>query len=194
MKLSWGLHKPDRPIVNDLVTRIRLKISDTSYNKFSDSEILFAMNDGIELLFQALANNFSTVVQKVKEYTLTTGAALLPDDFYTLESLDECDELQPTKLYRPCRRYRGRGIAHIEGQYIFGRGHIRMVYNYKPHEVTRVDDSLDIPYALVTDLVNITANLATMNIDAARLRASEAGARMSQRREYSTVPPRIAFP
>lgn len=155
--------------------------------------MLVAVNEGVSLLWKALAANFSSITRRVKGYTLT-GNDLLPDDFDTLVELVCMDNVFTALDPIAGKRYGYQGAPHIEGQWIFGKGNVKMTYNYLPREVSRMDDFLDIPFQVISDIVSIASNLVTANIDGAYQRAGEAGRRLSQNREFAGIPDMVAFP
>jgi hypothetical protein len=96
-----------------MVTKIRLRVSDMQGAKYSDYEVLSALNDARSMLWIALAESFSTVPRRRVRLTLEGGRALLPEDFYSLAE-------------RPC------GVE-IEGFHVVGnRDEVELVYNGLP--------------------------------------------------------------
>jgi hypothetical protein len=185
-----------------VLTKVRIKVSDTTYNKFSDDELMYALNEATLLLWRHLSANYSTLTRKVKGYTFPedhVDAALLPEDFHTLVSLsNRNDGKRSTHTVNPQIFDIGPGNAYrwnptIEGEHILGIGPVQLIYNYSPREVSLIEDVIDVPDALIPDIVAITSNVATQNMDAARQRAAEAGVTFSQFREYTTPPMRRAF-
>jgi hypothetical protein len=73
-----GVHAPA------MITKIRLRVGDMQGTKFSDYEVVSALNDARTMLWIALAENFSSIPRRRVNLTLTDGRALLPEDFYSL--------------------------------------------------------------------------------------------------------------
>jgi hypothetical protein len=174
MAYKWGLDNERRVNVQEVVGRIRLKVSDSLVNKYSDTEIIGAINEGVELLWQSLSRHFSSLTHKLKEYDLVKGSALLPADFTAVEEI--------------C------GNAMISGEHILGTGPVRLVYAYTPRYVTLLEDIVDVPITLIPDVVAIASNVVTNNASAARARADIAAERVSQRREYGPIPAIVGWP
>jgi hypothetical protein len=182
MAFRWNIPGANKLTGQDIIARVRMKVSDSLVNKYSDHEILMSLNEGIDYLWQALAKHYSTITHKVREYTLASERPqLLPDDYNTLVSVKRKDG-------GDCKH------VHIAGLYIFGEGWVRLTYGYYPRDVSLPGDTIDIPTALIHDLVAIVSNILTTNIDGALRRADEAAKRVSQFREYGPIPQLEAFP
>jgi hypothetical protein len=191
MAAKWGLQGHQKLTGSEIIAQVRMKVSDSMVNKFSDHEILNSLNEGIYYLWRALASHYSTLTHKIKEYDLKGTGALLPDDYQALVSLDQLGRAG-LMAFDPVNNAYDK--PSIQGMYIFGRGHVRMVYVYHPKDINRADDVIDVPMALMHDLVAITANLVTNQADRAISRADETAKRVSQTREIGPVPAMVAFP
>jgi hypothetical protein len=161
--------------------------------------MLYALNEAVSLLWRQLNLNYSSLTRKTQGYDFSeTHSALLPEDFVSVVSLEllgvtsteqhpiTLPEAKPGSLYTVNPR--------IEGEHILGWGQVKMVYNYQPREVTLLEDVIDVPDSLIYDLVAITANVVTQQMDAARQRADEAARATSQTREYAGPRHRRGFP
>jgi hypothetical protein len=175
--MRWSLEEPERLKANDVIIKIRHKVSDTLINKYSEYELLMAINEAIDIFWQALSDQYSTVTQRVKAYDLSSGQALLPSDFYSLAEIQY-----------------GCVPARIKGDHIFGSGEVVLVYNYKPREITLSEDVVDVPITLISDLVKIAAQVVAGNTAAAVGQAEESAKRISQKREVSRIPDMECFP
>jgi hypothetical protein len=191
MAAKWGVKNANKLFGRDILERVRLKLSDTLVNKFSDEEILSAINEGIDYLWRALSSHFSTLTHKTIEYTLTEGSALLPDDFQSVVRIIQLDQKTLPKYDFPGNLYVN---THISGTHIFGEGWVRMEYNYYPRPITLVTDIVDIPMSLTYDLVNIVQAVVIGNPDLAQQRSADTAKRVSQFREFGNIEPLIAFP
>jgi hypothetical protein len=200
-----GVHAPA------MVTKIRLRVGDLQKTKYSDYEVLSALNDARSMLWIALAENFSTVPRRRIQITLTDGEALLPEDYYSL-------------VEKPC------GVE-IEGFHVTrehpanaseGEDVITLVYNGLPlpsedldyivpgtplFEVRAIENGAEIiyngysfpaeedgsymfttPLSLVMDVVEIAAYVLAGNNGAAAETAQTSARRVSQKREWGAIP------
>jgi hypothetical protein len=73
-----GVHAPE------MVTKIRLRVGDMQETKYSDYEVLAALNNARTMLWTALADSFSSIPRRWIEMVLVDGRALLPEDYYSL--------------------------------------------------------------------------------------------------------------
>lgn len=197
METTWNLPAPDRLSAQDVLIKLRFKLSDTTVNKYSEQELLVALNEGMLMLWKELEKNYSSLTHKIVGYDLILGhGQLLPKDFSSLVkiqgTMQELRDINPG-IFDTAPGNRER-FPRIYGEHIVGEGSIRMVYNYVPFEVTLAEDTVDVPIGLVNDLVAITANIVTQNMDMARQRAAEAGQKTSQYREFARPPRKVAFP
>jgi hypothetical protein len=191
-------------MAGEVLSKVRFKLSDTTISKYSDTELLYALNEGVHILWQQLNLNYSSLTRRVQGYDLNARnvmSALLPEDFDSLVSLEHIGDTTAKELTVDdiLRRNHYAGSAYhanprIEGEHIVGFGNIRLVYNYIPREVTMLNDVIDVPDQLIPDIVAVTANIASQQMDAARQRADEAARRTSQNREYTNPPQRRCFP
>jgi hypothetical protein len=196
-ELNWSMPTPNRLKAQEVVTKLRFKLADTTINKYSDTELLIALNEGIELLWQALEANYSSLTRKVAGYDLIDGhGQLLPEDYSSLVSIT--GDIPTLRGINPSifdtRPGNAERFVRIEGEYIVGCGKVRLTYNYTPKDVTLIDEPVDVPQSLVADLVAITSNIVTQNMEGARERASAAGTRTSEFREFGAIPRKRAFP
>jgi hypothetical protein len=193
MAMKWGVPEPDKFYGKEIIEKVRMKVSDSLVNKFSDHEILVALNEGVDILWRALTRHFSTLTHKIVEYTLYGDGQLLPPDFYSLVRLECPGGVEPqNKRYDPIR---GTWMQpHIEGTYLFGSGWVRMIYNYYPKDITLPDEIVEVPNSLIHDVVAIVSNIVSNNMGAAQSRAEETALRVSQNREIGPVPDMVAFP
>jgi hypothetical protein len=193
--------QPNRQTAQKVLSKIRFKLNDTTINKYSNTELMIAMNEAIHLLWQALAANYSSITHKIQGYSLQAGiGALLPEDFNSVVELVDLSAtaMKPGQIdvrifnRAPGNRYTWQ--PRIEGDYVFGDGEVKLVYNYIPREVTLLEDSVDVPKQLIPDVVAVTANIVSQNMDAARQRVDECAKKVSQFREYAKIPDKVAFP
>lgn len=154
-----------------VLTKIRLRLADMQKVKYADYELLSAMNDARSMLWIAFAENFSSIPQKTIELTLTDGVGPLPDDYYSLVSLTG-------------------GVVDgmtVVGMTVVGGDTANLVYNSVPMPV-ETDGDFDFPLSFMLDLVEIASAIVQGNTDAAVQIAMTSAKRVSQKREYSSIP------
>lgn len=191
-----GVHAPA------MVTKIRLRVSDMQGTKYSDYEVLSALNDARTMLWIALAENFSSIPRRRVTLTLTGGRALLPEDYYSL-------------VEKP-------RDAEIEGFSVAGTGEtVTLVYNALPlpsedldyitpgtplFEVRPEEGGADMTYngysfpaeedgtymfttplPLALDVVETAAYILAGNLDGAAAVAKSTAARVTQKRERARI-------
>ena len=201
-----GVHAPA------MVTKIRLRVGDMQGTKYSDYEVVSALNDARTMLWIALAENFSSIPRRRVTLTLTDGQALLPEDFYSL-------------VEEPCgAEICGFHVARRRG----GDGEIELYYNGLPlpsedldyivpktplFEVRQLEDGAMIiyngysfpaeedgsymfttPLSLVMDVVEIAAYVLNGNSAGAAAVAKSTASRVSQKREHARIPNARPFP
>lgn|GEM_PF-3686513 len=152
-----------------LIMRLRLRTGDMQAVKFSDYELLAALNDARMMLWMALAERHSTIPRKRALLTMKHGAALLPDDYYTLVEISE-------------------GARIVGSQAVSDALSVELVYNAVPKEAKGEGESVCIPAALVIEAVEIAAAVVSGDVDAAARTAMSAAERVSQKREYARIP------
>jgi hypothetical protein len=204
-----GVHAPA------MVTKIRLRVSDLQGTKYSDYEVLSALNDARTMLWIAMAENFSTIPRRRVQLTLTDGQALLPEDYYSLAEKPCGVEIEGFHAVRTRPDGRTAGA---------GEDVITLIYNGLPlpsedldyivpgtplFEVHAIDDGdgaeivyngysfpaeedgsymFTTPLSLVMDVVEIAAYVLAGNNAAAAETAQNSARRVSQKREWGAVP------
>jgi hypothetical protein len=106
-----GVHAPE------MVEKIRIRAGDKTRTRWSDYEILSALNDARVMLWIALAESFSSIPRRRVELVLSDGRAPLPEDFYSLvEDLPRGVEVQGFHVARtrPARIPEGEDIVTLE--------------------------------------------------------------------------------
>lgn len=156
-----------------VATKIRLRVGDMQKTRFSDYEILSALNDAMSMLWVALAENFSRIPQKTVNIVMTDGKAPLPEDYYSLVKKPAGAEI------------RGMEITGAEGE---------LVYNAVPIPALDMADDIRLPLSLLLDCVEVAGAIATGRTDEAASIAGTAARRISQKREISEIPDRVPFP
>lgn len=154
-----------------LVNRVRLRIGDTQGTRFSDYELLAAVNNAIKMLWIALAEHYSTIPRNRVTLKIKDGSAALPADYYSLVELTGKD-------------------ARIEGFKVYCEEEdtVDLTYNYTPKPVESETSSITLPYSLTLDAVEIAATIAGGNIESAASLADTTATRIAQKREYARLP------
>jgi hypothetical protein len=207
-----GVHAPA------MVTKIRLRASDMQGTKYSDYEILSALNDARTMLWIALAENFSTIPRRRVQLTLTDGEALLPEDFYSLVEEPRGAEICGFHVVRTrganppegaedviTLEYNGLPLPSEDLDYIVPgtplfevwaiENGARIIYN--GYSFPAEEDGsymFTTPLSLVTDVVEIAAYILAGNSDGAAAAAKNAARRVSQKRERAGVQDGRPFP
>jgi hypothetical protein len=176
--------------VSGLMTKVRLRVSDMQRTRYSDYQILSALNDAMKMLWIALAEHFSSIPRVTRKISLIFGTAALPENYYSLVSISDG--------------------ARVDGFVIRGAGSdtVTLVYNAIPPELTleagdiafsdddiacEDTDPLVPGYALLSpavalDMTEITAAIIRDDMDGAAAVAKSSAYRISQQREYAGIP------
>lgn len=153
--------------VSRLIRKIRLKAVDFDEIKYSDYQIINAINDVIEYLNMSYALRNSDFLEKIKEYDLTDeqlkNGVSLPYDFVTLVSVNEGSKcgrpmnVVPSHLEPKFETYK------IVGNKIYsGVPKFKVMYRKKLEEVETATDEIDLP-AVFESLVRNFAFAALTN-------------------------------
>lgn len=161
-----------------LIVKIRLRLGDMQATQYSDYELLAALSEARQMLWLALAENFSTIPQRTETLALVAGAALLPDDFYSLVCL-------PPPAYVDGDMVRDEKNPTAE---------VSLVYNAIPPAVAGIDDDVSFAGSLLMDMTEISYHVAKGEMDAAQGVALSSARRVSQKREMAAIPDTRPFP
>ena len=159
--------------VKIVLNKVRLKLNDMQMTKFSEYELLYAFNDARQMLWIALAENFSSFPRKSVELVAVDGVAPLPADYYTLVDLSS-------------------GV--IVGDHVEDGDGATLVYNCVPLPILDATESAEFPASLYLDIVALSALIAQGDTSAAVTTATESARRISQKREISRIPDTVHFP
>jgi hypothetical protein len=167
--MRWGESGILHVKAGDLLTRVRLRLRDMQKKNFSDYELMIALNDAVQMLWIALAENFSTVPVTKTILPVVGGSAPLPRDFYSLVSLQKG--------------------AVVNGFFVESdESGVEIEYNRLPSPAINAGDALEIPVSMILDTVEITAALLTEGTAGAVNVAMSSAQRISEKREYSAIP------
>jgi hypothetical protein len=202
-----------------MVTKIRLRVGDMQGTKYSDYEVLSALNDARTMLWIALAENFSSIPRRRVELTMVDGQALLPEDFYSLVEEPRGAEICGAYMMRICPaglpediedvvtlEYNGLPAPSEDMDYIVPAGKppievraieggAEIIFNRFPFPAAEEGSyTFTTPLALVPDVVEISAYVLAGNTDGAVAVAKSTARRVSQKREYAHIPGGRPFP
>jgi hypothetical protein len=191
-----GVHAPA------MTAKIRLRVSDMQRVKYSDYEVLSALNDARTMLWIALAENFSTIPRRRVRLTLTDGRALLPEDFYSLVEEPRGAEICGFHVVRKgggniiTLEYNGLPLPSEDLDYITpgtplfevrsDAGGATLIYN--GYSFPAEEDGtymFTTPLSLVMDVVEIAAHVLAGDNASAAQTAQASARRVSQKREYA---------
>lgn len=159
--------------VHKAIQKVRLKLNDMQSTKYSDYEVLSALNDGRTMLHIALSEHFSRIGQRTVEITAVDGVAQLPDDYYTLVDI---------------------GGGYIVGNEIVGVGDTATITYHSVPKHLMEKDNMDIPASLFVDLVEVAKFIVQGDMSSAVSTLQATAKRVSQKREYAAIPDKVHFP
>jgi hypothetical protein len=179
--------------VKELLTKLRLRISDMQKTKFSDYELFSALNDAMLMLWITLAENFSSIPRRKVKLTLVNGAASLPRNYYSLVWIS------PGAIVDGFSVKGEGGTAELEYNSCAPRLVTTEDIAYSDTDIAFLDDDPLVPIAPVLkavslDLVEIAAAITQGQTEAAAQIAKSTAARLSQKREYAAIPDTRPFP
>lgn len=160
--------------VGDLITKIRLRAGDMQGVRYSDYEMLAALNEARAMLWIALGIYFSTIPRRTVVLELTDGLAPLPEDYYSLAGISE--------------------NAAVEGGMVRGEGEsAELSYNCVPAPAEGLGDDIELPRSIEIDVAEIAARAVAGDMNSAAQIAEASARRISQTREYARIPDRRPF-
>lgn len=192
-----GAHAPA------MVTKIRLRVSDMQGTKFSDYEILSALNDARTMLWIALAECFSTIPRRRVTLTLTDGRATLPEDYYSLVEKPRDVEIEGFLVVGKQGEaeivYNGLPLPSEDLGYIVpgtplfevratDGGGAEIIYN--GYSFPAEEDGsymFTTPLPFVMDVVEIAAYILTGKNDSAVQVARNTASRVTRKREHARI-------
>lgn len=174
----------------DLYALTRLRAADMQRTKYSDYQVLAAVNGAVRLLTDALVAVWSPVLVRTTVLTTAAGAALLPEDFISLVKAAGADgEVLSEENENPLPR---AGQYRLEGQRLLSpEKTVLLSYRARPGEIAAVEsDSVDLPADFLPGLTKMAADLLAGSGEAAStLAASEAVRSKQWSRNVPQLPP-----
>lgn len=129
----------------ELIQRVRFAVKDNNRAVFSDWQMLVALNEALDIMYQELATFSNTVFVKTENIMLVCGHGLLPDDFLAVHEVYCGAELlhHVNKSEVPCDNE-----YFIDGDEIYAnKGYVTLEYKPCSPELTLEDleDDLEVP-------------------------------------------------
>ena len=199
-----GLHAPE------MMVKIRLRVADMQKTRYSDYEVLSALNDARTMLWIALAENFSSIPRKRADLTLDEeGKARLPGDYYSLVGISPGARVDGFFITGApgdtvCLEYNGLPLPSGDLGYVSRDVPLfeftdtpdgaTLVYSgdYFPNEED--GDLNTTPFSLALDIVEMAASILGGAVDAAAQIAKNTAARVTRKREHARFKDRRPIP
>lgn len=135
--------------VSKLIRKIRLKAMDFDEIKYSDYQIINAINDVIEYLNASYALRNSDFLEKVKEYHLTSEqmqkGATLPYDFVTLVGMNDLQCDRPLTVVPSTETPKFDEYKIVGNKIYSGVTDFVVTYRKRLEEVESANDEIDLP-------------------------------------------------
>lgn len=153
------------PVIN-LVKSLRFALRDMQGVKYSDYELIEAVNQAVSLLYGQLAEKYVYATLKKKIISVgNTGQINLPSDFVRLHQVGIGEEgvLIPTTrmpVVEGAYRIIGDTLYAVEGVY-------SLEYYYTPERVSSLADSVDAPLSMSPYIEQISLAIFGNNLEKA---------------------------
>lgn len=135
--------------VSKLIRKIRLKAMDFDEIKYSDYQIINAINDVIEYLNASYALRNSDFLEKAKEYHLTSEqmqkGVTLPYDFMTLVGLNDLQCGRPLAVVPSTETPKFDEYKIVGSKIYSGVPDFTITYRKKIEEIETEKDEIDLP-------------------------------------------------
>jgi hypothetical protein len=199
-----GFHAPA------MITKIRLRVSDMQKTRYSDYEVLSALNDARTMLWIALAESFSSLPRKKAELTLDAdGRAPLPADYYSLVRISPGARVEGFFAagaggLTVSLEYNGLPLPSGDLNYVSPASPLFelketpegaiLIYNGGAPPGEEDDGDRTTPFSMSLDIVEIAAAILSGNVDSAAGIAASTARRVSGKREYAAIENLRPFP
>lgn len=151
--------------VSKLIRKIRLKAVDFDEIKYTDYQIINAINDVIEYLNASYALRNSDFLEKTKEYHLDIAelnkGVSLPYDFVTLVSVNDCQNGKPLRVVPSSKFPVFDEYKIIGSKIISGLPDFVMTYRKKIEEIETEKDEIDLPAVFESLIRNFAFSVLT---------------------------------
>lgn len=181
-----------------LVRKIRFKQKDLDEIKYSDYEIVQAINEALSYLNQSMALGNSEYLEKDKEYTIDgaeyTKGISLPYDFMTLISITRIKDgykLHPVAVGREP----GYGEYKIFANKLYCKDKaIKVAYRAVLMDVENTNEDIALPAFMSDGLVNLSVMVMNNQSTTVLTEATEALIKnITPLRKYANARPRMPF-
>ena len=156
----------------EVVRLMRHQLNDFDETKFSDYDVLQALNQTLRQLSVSLANKGAQVLEVFEDYDeaemsedpeavvdFTNGGVKLPDDCASIISVQELahgEKLKPATSRLQLAEH-GYRMYYVAGDHIFTKvDAFRLNYYRALTELTSLDETIDLPRIFLDPLVKIT--------------------------------------
>ena len=156
--------------VSKLIRKIRLKAMDFDEIKYTDYQIINAINDVIEYINMSYALQNSDFLEKAKEYHLSSDelnkGVKLPYDFLTLVGVNAYEKGMPMRVVVATKMPVFDEYKIVGGKIISGLPDFVITYRKKIEEVETANDEIDLPAVFEPLLRNFAFSALTDGNDA----------------------------
>lgn len=142
---------------------------DSGHTKWSDYELLAALDTALHLLELECDEYFSPLLVKTKELELTDDEVLVPEDFRSIITLQDGDGRKLVSNYEDGP---GAGEYRFENNKLISpESPVTLTYRYTLPDLRGINDTIDLPGSLDTALARMTSLILSGSIDAAEAQA-----------------------
>lgn len=135
--------------VSKLIRKIRLKAVDFDEIKYTDYQIINAINDVIDYLNASYALRNSDFLEKIKEYHLSTeelnSGVSLPFNFVTLVGVNDCEHGFPLRVVASTKPPVFDEYKIVGNKIFSGLPDFTITYRKKIEEIETEKDEIDLP-------------------------------------------------
>lgn len=141
------------------ILEMRHWIGDSQKAKFSDDALMLALNTTLALVFEMFVGYASTIGRKSATVVLTGGSGDLPNDFHSVVIVEDNlgNEMLPD--YGGLTPSAGH-YKIVGGKLYAGTPSVNMEYHYIPQRLTSGESVLDVPDAILNQMVQVAVTLA----------------------------------
>lgn len=155
--------------VSTLIRKIRLKAVDFDEIKYSDYQIINAINDVIDYLNSSYALRNSDFLEKTKEYHIEdeqlTEGVTLPYDFVTLVGITNNVCGMPLVVVPATKKPQGDEYKIVGNKLYSGVQDFIVTYRKKLEEVETANDEVDLPAVFESLVKKFAFSLLTKSDD-----------------------------
>lgn len=183
--------------VSKLIRKIRFKAVDFDEIKYTDYQIINAINDVIEYLNASYALRNSDFLEKAKEYHISgeqmTKGVSLPSDFVTLIGLNDLNCGKPLQVVPSTKKPTYDEYKIVGGKIYSGVPDFVVMYRKKIEEIETANDEVDLPAVFESLVRNFAFSVLTNGSDEMLSGIEEAVQAIVPARRYSHAKIRMPF-